>query len=97
MLEEANLDVSIDITPKKLPLSKKSSISERAIKRRMKNICISEYSDDANSNDNEVEFVSLNGSKRDSTSDSASNGETEEDLVESKGRGDEQVVAYRTG
>ena len=62
----------------------------------MKNICISKYSDDANnSNDNEVKFASLNGRKRDSASDNASKGEIEV-LVESKGRGDEQVVAYRT-
>ena len=86
---DSSADVSIDITPRK-----KSSISERAIKRRIKN-CISKYSDDANSsNDNEVEFVSLNSSKRDSTSGSASNGETE-DLVESGGKAEEMDMSWR--
>ncbi|XP_076670956.1 transcription termination factor lodestar [Andrena cerasifolii] len=92
---DSSADVSIDITPKKSSLSKKSAISERAIKRRIKK-CISKYSDNANNSyDNEVEFVSLNSSKRDSTSDSASNGETEEDLAETGGKAEETNESWR--
>ena len=92
---DSSVDVSIDVTPKKLPSSKKSSISERAIKRRIKN-CIAGYSDDANnSDDNEVEFVSLNGSKRDGTSDSATNGETDDDVLESSGTAEELNASWR--